>query len=312
LDFIQIIKGEHARVSDILDKLGDTSDGAMKTRERLVEQLATAMDTHTRKEEAYLYPALLRHRDAHKEAGEFLSVARREHDEMTRAIAELSAMPKDDEGFLRKVSDVKKQVNQHMREEERILPATRKAMSEEEIESLEAALSASAEELPERATEAAAAALRHGAETATEGARRLTQEVAERAERGNRAVLAAAEIYSETAQLTAEDLQAIATCSAVAAGGMTEMRQAWMDWLSQTLRAGARASQEMLRCTTIEQVADVQRSFLKESLDHLLEGSAQILRISGRISENARRPIEDRVSNGRRGGGERARAAAQR
>src|SRR5579872_464561 len=92
LDFIQIIKGEHARISDILDKLGETSDGAMKTRERLVEQLAAAIDTHTRKEEAYLYPALLRHRDAHKEAGEFLSVARREHEEIARGIAELSAM----------------------------------------------------------------------------------------------------------------------------------------------------------------------------------------------------------------------------
>src|SRR5579883_1176616 len=121
LDFIQIIKGEHARISDILDKLGETSDGAMKTRERLVEQLAAAIDTHTRKEEAYLYPALLRHRDAHKETGEFLTVARREHDEITRGIAELSALPKDDEGFLRRVSEVKKQTQHHMREEERIL-----------------------------------------------------------------------------------------------------------------------------------------------------------------------------------------------
>lgn len=298
MDFIQIIKSEHARVNDILDKLSETSDGAMKTRERLVGHLVPLLDEHSRKEEAFLYPALLRHREAHKEASDFLDGARQEHDEVSRLAAALDGMAKDDENFLRSANELKKLVHHHMREEERILPAIRKAMSDEEIQGLDEALSASPEELPERiATEGVSAALRQGAETATEGARRLTQEVAQQAEHGSRSMLAAAEIYSETAQLTAEDLQAITTCSTIAAGGMTELRQTWMDWLGRTLRSSARASQELLRCTTIEQVAEVQRSFLKENLDHLLEGSAQMLRISGRVSEDARRPIEDRVTH---------------
>jgi hemerythrin superfamily protein len=295
LDFVQIIKSEHARVNDMMDKLGDTSDTALKTRERLASQVSTAFDEHTRKEETHLYPMLQKHREAHKEAGEFLDGAREAHREINRLAGELSSMEKNDEGFLAKVSDLKKFSGQHMREEERILPALRRAMSEEEINGLDEALAITGEEMPERAAEGAAAAFRQGADVAAAGARRLTQDLAKQAERGNRAMLVAAEIYSETAQLTAEDLQAIATCSTIAAGGMTDMRQAWMEWLSRSLRAGARASQELLRCTTLEQFAGVQRDFLKESLENLMEGSAQILRISGRISEDARRPIEDRV-----------------
>jgi hypothetical protein len=139
-------------------------------------------------------------------------------------------------------------------------------------------------ERAERVVESAATTLRRGGEA-----------VAEQAERATGAVRAAAGIYGESAQLTAEDMQAIATCSTIAAGGLSELRQAWMGWLGRSLRAGARASQEMMRCTTIEQLAEIQSSFLKESFDSLLEGSAEMLRISSRVSESAARPIENRV-----------------
>ncbi len=316
MDFVQIIKSEHARVNDMLDRLGETSDGAMKTRERLAGQIAAALADHSRKEEAYLYPAFMRHRDASKEAGEFIGSALDAHGQISRVASELDGMAKDDEGFLAKAKELKRLANQHMREEEHLLPAVRKAMDESEINALDEALAGSAEGLPERMTEGAAAALRHGAETATEGARRVTQQMMDQADVSNRAILAAAEIYNETAQLTAEDLQAIATFSTVATGGMSEMRQAWMDWLTRSLRTTARASQDLFRCTTLDQLAGVQRNFLKESFDNLLEGSAQMLRISGRISEDARRPIEDRVAGlrreeaGERGGRGRARQRA--
>ena len=77
-----------------------------------------------------------------------------------------------------------------------------------------------------------------------------------------------------------------------------------MEWLGRGLRSSARASQELMRCTTIEQLAGVQRNFLKESIENLLEGSAQMLRISSRISEDARRPIEDCAARLRQGGTE--------
>jgi phasin family protein len=129
---------------------------------------------------------------------------------------------------------------------------------------------------------------------AAEGARRLAEEAAERS---SGTVRAAAEIANETAQLTAEDLQAIAALSTIAAGGLSDLRQAWMEWLNRSLRTSARATQQLLHSTTLEQLADAQRAFVKESFDNLLEGSVEMLRISSRVSEEACRPIETRVAH---------------
>lgn len=279
MDFLQTIKAEHAKANDVIDKLGDTSEGAVKTRERLTSQLRTLLDEHSRKEEDYLYPMLI----AQREAKDFLEGAYQAHEEIKRMAGELDAMEKGDSGFLPKLKDLEQRARQHMREEERLLSSIRKSISEVEIRSLDEAFSGAAPEAV--AQEAKEAAL----------------EVSAQVERGAQSVMAAAEIFGKTAQLTAEDMQAITTCSTIAAGGMSEMRQAWIEWLNRALRANARASQDLLRCTTIEQLAHIHRGFLKESLDNLLEGSVQILRISSRISEDARRPIEDRVTRLRQG-----------
>lgn len=306
MDFAQTIKSEHQRANDILERLADTSDGALKTRERLSSQLASLLEEHTRKEEAAFYPALAQHRDAHEKVGEFLDGAQAAHNEISRLATEINGMAKDDESFLARVNELRRTAHQHMREEERLLNPLRRALSEEETRSLDEAMaggeegeaSQQDESMPaERAMEATGSAMRGGAATAAEGTRRVMREATLQSERSGRTVLAAAEIYSEAAQLTAEDLQAIATCSSIAAGGFGDIRQAWVEWLNRSLRATARASQDMLRCTTLDQLADVQRSFFKESFENLLQGSAEMLRISGRISEDARRPIEDRVSH---------------
>ncbi len=290
MDFTEIIKREHQRAAEMLERLEDSSETALKTRERVSRQLAQLITEHAQKEEAQLYPALQRHREAHEGIDEFLTGARAAHATMARLATELDTMAKDDAEFTGKAGELRKLAQQHMREEERLLAALRKALGEEESEALDAGMAGRSEEPAMRVVESAAS--------------RGSEAMSETAERSNRAVLAAAGLYGETAQITAQEMQTIATCSSIAAGGLGEMRQAWMDWVNRGLRAGARASQELMRCTTIEQLAGIQRDFLKESLENLLEGSAQMLRISSRISEDAARPMEDRMLQRR--GGERA------
>ncbi|HWI28055.1 MAG TPA: hemerythrin domain-containing protein [Stellaceae bacterium] len=312
MEFGEIVKREHQRMSEMMERLEESSEGSLKTRERVSRQLAQLLAEHAQKEEMHLYPALERHAEAHEAIGEFLGSAGGAHAEMTRLAGELDVMAKDDASFTERAGELRKAAQTHMREEERLLSPLRRALDEEETEALDRAVAGRGEEM----AEGAAAAVRRGAEQTTEASgaalRRGAESAGEQVESANRAVLAAAGIYGETAQLTTEDIQAIATCSSIAAGGMGEMRQAWIEWMSRGWRAGARASQELMRCTTIEQLADIQRNFLKESLDSLLESSAQMLRISSRISEDAARPIEDRVLQLRRGveSGGRARRAA--
>jgi iron-sulfur cluster repair protein YtfE (RIC family) len=292
MEFTQAIKREHERLSDMIDKLAGSSETALKRRERLAGQIAAMLQEHSAKEESALYPALAAHREAHDGIDDFLAGARAAHAELARIAVELDGMPKDDEAFAAKANELKQAAQQHMREEERLLVPLRRALGEEENEALDRALSGREARGAQLDLEGDAA---QGREPILAASRQLGRRAAEQAERGRETVMAAAEIYGETAQITVQDMQAVATCSSIAAGGLGELRQAWMEWFGRNLRAGARASQEMLRCTTIEQLAEIQRNFLKESLDSLLEGGAQMLRISSRISEDAARPIEDRV-----------------
>lgn len=304
MEFVETIKGEHAKAMELIGKLGETSDGALKTRERLVKQLRTLLDTHSAKVEAYLHPALQQREEAH----DFLSGAPQTQNEIAHLIGEIDAAPKDDPGFQQQLETLRRLIERHAKDEEKLLPALKRALDSEETRALDEALTAPVDEALQASTETEAM-LRRGMAAAAEGTHRTMQEASDHSARTGRTVLAAAEIFGDTAQLTTQDLQAMATCSTIALGGMSEMRQAWVDWLNRTLRTNARASQELLRCTTLEQAAGVHRAFLQESLDNLLEGSAEMLRISSRISEDACRPIEDRIARSPRGG-DRARHAA--
>lgn len=288
MEFGEIIRREHQRIAEMLERLEESSEGSLKTRERLSRQLAQLLGEHMQKEEAHFYPALQQHRDAHEGIDAFLAEAGRAHDEMRQRAGELAGMTKDDPGFAEKASALRTTAQQHMREEERLLAPLRRALEEDESAALDRAMTARTEERAEAAA----------AESTTAALGR----VGEAAEGARSTVLAAAGIFNETAQLSAEDMQVIATCSSIAAGGLGEMRHAWLEWLGRNLRASARASQELMRCTTIEQLAEIQRGFVTETLDNLLEGSAQLLRISSRISEDAARPIEDRALQLRRTG----------
>lgn len=287
MDFTEIVKREHQRANEMMERLAESSEGALKTRERVARQLAELFRDHAQKEEAYLYPALERHREAHDGIDEFLAGANAAHADMLQRADALDTMAKDDPGFADAAGALRKEAQQHMRGEERLLSSLRKALDDEETRALDEAMAGRAEEPVEAAAEEAAAPPRHHP---GEG------------DPAKEPAFAVVNLYGESARLTADDMQAIATCSSIAAGGIGELRQAWVEWLNRNLRAGARASQELMRCTKLEQVADVQRNFLKETLDNLFEGSAQMLRISSRVSEDAARPIEDRVLQLRRGG----------
>jgi Hemerythrin HHE cation binding domain/Phasin protein len=289
MDFGEIIKRDHQGAAEILERLEESSEGALKTRERLSRQLARLLGGHAKKEEAHFYSALRRHSDAHEGMDVFLAGAGEAHREIIERARELDAMAKDDERFAGKAGELRAAAQRHMRDEERLLTSLRRALDEEESAALDRAMAGRAEEAAAEAGESALAAPRETHEAAEETAASTRS-----------AVFAAADIFNETAQLSAEDIQVIATCSIITSGGLGEMRQAWLEWLSRNLRAGARASQELMRCTTIEQLAEIQRGFISETLDNLLEGSAQLLRISSRISQDTARPIEERALQLRR------------
>src|ERR687883_559513 len=96
MDIGQFFARDHERVSGLFAKLSDTSEGAVKTRERLFERLKGELEAHAAAVEEVLYPVLKRHPETKD-----LVPAQKELTEVDRTLQALDRMPKDDDAFLK-------------------------------------------------------------------------------------------------------------------------------------------------------------------------------------------------------------------
>lgn len=133
MDLIDFLKQEHGRVNKLLERLSDTSEGAVKTRQRLGEQVKTELELHARLEERHLYPVLKKIDETKDRVGEAIE----EHREYLNLARQLARMNVQGEGFLEKVKELTGIVSHHVREEEdEIIPQAEKAIGREEREEL--------------------------------------------------------------------------------------------------------------------------------------------------------------------------------
>lgn len=122
-----------AKANDLFTRLAETSAGALKTRERLFTELKAELEAHTDLEEQHLFPVLRKH----PETKDLAAAANKDNKELRAALAELDALPKNDEAFLGKLSELRKAFRQHARDETKeLLPAVQKALSEEQVQGI--------------------------------------------------------------------------------------------------------------------------------------------------------------------------------
>lgn len=128
-----LLKEDHQKVAGILEKLDDTTERGVKTREELFAQLKSELDIHAEIEETIFYPEL----EKHDETRDITLEGIEEHRIVKELLAELDALAKDDEVWTAKMTVLKENVEHHVEEEEgEMFPKARKALTEEEIESL--------------------------------------------------------------------------------------------------------------------------------------------------------------------------------
>ena len=77
---------------------------------------------------------------------------------------------------------------------------------------------------------------------------------------------------------------------------MSEIYSAWMEWFSKAASTNAHASQQLFRCNTFMQVAELQRQFVTTGMRNWMEGSTKMLQITQRASKQALRPLDGRLS----------------
>ena len=128
-----LLKADHKKVAGILEKIDETTERAIKTREELFTQLKTELDIHTRIEETIFYPALEEADETH----DITLEAYEEHKVVKTLLNELEALGKDKEEWTAKFTVLKENIEHHVEEEEgEMFTKARKVLGEEGAETL--------------------------------------------------------------------------------------------------------------------------------------------------------------------------------
>lgn len=317
-----------AKANELFAKLSDTSDGAVKTRERLFAELKAELELHTSLEEQHLFPVLRRN----PETKDLVAEAIRDNKDLRARIAELDGMPKNDAAFAERLSELQKAFRQHARDERKeLLPAVQRALSEEQVqgvtEKMEAGL-AEAEQAKQDEAEERRAKARQEREHAEFLARQaeLREQEAVKAEREQAAaehrvraearqvadaalkpVASAAKAVDEAARRTSNALDTAAGRSQAQALAVTNMFM-W-PWLRAMGPQQGSGSTRARGVSSMEEVIPLGEEVLEVGKRTENRGTARIRRFvvetpverqvtlqSERVVVERRRPVSDKAT----------------
>jgi hemerythrin-like domain-containing protein len=144
VDALQLLTEDHQQVKKMLAELDDTSERAIKTRERVFAKLHSDLEVHETIEEEIFYPALKEHpktRDIALEGYE-------EHHVVDTVMGEMRELPVSDEMWTAKFGVMKENLEHHIDEEEREMFAqARRVFEPDELDALGARMAARKEAL---------------------------------------------------------------------------------------------------------------------------------------------------------------------
>jgi len=100
----QFIQTSPAKAMELFGRLLETSDTAIKTRERLFGQLQEELVLIAGLEEQHLFPVLKKH----KETKELVQAALSDNKQTRKLLTELERTARDDEAFIAKVAELRK------------------------------------------------------------------------------------------------------------------------------------------------------------------------------------------------------------
>ncbi|RDI61152.1 phasin family protein [Microvirga subterranea] len=299
------------KANELFAKLLDTSDTAIKTRERLFTSLKEELELLASLQEQYLFPVLRRHDDM---AG-LVEAATTDNQETSALLEEIDRMPKGSGDFLKKVAELRKVFQQHIRDDKKeLLPAVLKVLSEDEVEAVvekvedemaavEEARRAESDlrrevvsysrdlaEAPERIRENMAAAVRTGVERSEETLHNVQDVV----QTGLNATSQFLQLYSlpmrtgqDFAGQATRNLQALAQSNTVLARGMQDVSEEWIGLAQERLQKNIDSLSALTRCRSLAELMEAQGAMLRNNLTQMLENSRRIVALSSRVANEA-------------------------
>jgi len=142
----QLIQTSPVRANELFAKLVDTSETALKTREKLFAELKEELELLASIEEQHLFPVLRKHKDLKELVREALN----DNKATRKLLTELDHTPKNSEEFVTRVTELRRVFQQHVRDDKKeLLPAVLKALSDEEAEAVVERIEAGKAEIEE-------------------------------------------------------------------------------------------------------------------------------------------------------------------
>lgn len=314
------------KVNELFAKLLETSDSAVKTREKLFTSLKEELELLASLQEQYLFPVLRKH----SEMAELVRDAMNDNQETSALLDELDRMPKGNGDFLKKIADLKKVFQQHIRDDKKeLLPAVLKVLSEDEVEAVVEKVEdemAAVEEAKRAETEQrqeAAMRTRQQIETVKQTAEDMVDTLRVGVERSQEAVQKVQEVVqtglgtaSELMQLysfpvrtsqdlagrTSQNLRAIAESGTVLTRGMQDVSQEWLGLAQDRLQKNIDSLTALTRCRTMAELLEAQGALVRNNLAQILENSRRIVELSSRIANEASQTMAAQDDTGPRKG----------
>jgi hypothetical protein len=303
------------KANELFAKLLATSDAAVKTRERLFQDLREELELLARLQEEHLFPVLRRHGML-----DLLRDAAKDNEETATKLAELEGMPKNGSEFLDRVAELRKTFQQHIRDDRKeLLPAVLQVLSDEEAQAVaekveddmanideirraDARRSREQAETVQQVTEDVADTLRAGVESAQTMAQAMQEAVSnsfsafsELARRSTGQTLPlGSRPEGEVQGLTEEaahNLCAVAQSSTAFARGLQEVSREVVTRSQQRLQRNLDGLQALARCRSMTDFVEVQSSLLRDNLEQTVENSRRLAELTLQMTDEATKTV---------------------
>lgn len=111
------------------------------------------------------------------------------------------------------------------------------------------------------------------------------------------ATVRALDICKEAGASTSENVQALFSAYLTLGRGAQQMQHACFQLLDRAVDRATHKPQDLLRCKTLEEVAEVQRDLYLGAVTHALETSTTMLQLMAQTAQQAMRPLQARAAN---------------
>jgi iron-sulfur cluster repair protein YtfE (RIC family) len=133
MNAIELLKADHEKVSEIFEKLEETTESDEKTRTELFTKLKQELDLHAHIEETIFYPVLKKA----EETRDITMEGIQEHHVVKVLLGELNSMKAGSEVWTAKLKVLQENVEHHVEEEEDdMFKSAREVFSNERLEEL--------------------------------------------------------------------------------------------------------------------------------------------------------------------------------